>query len=105
MRALVRLARDRSAPLVIPAGVLAQAWRDGSRQARLAALVGADASLVEVLDEAAAKAVGVLCGLSRTSDVVDASVVVTARTHRAVVVTTDPVDLRRIDPALELERL
>ena len=105
MRALVRLARDRASTLVIPAGALAQAWRDGSRQARLAALVGSETTIVEVLDEPAAKAAGVLCGRSRTSDIVDASVVVAARAYGAVVVTTDPGDLRRIDPALDVHPL
>ena len=105
MRALVRLARQRAVPLIVPAGALAQAWRDGRRQARLAALVGAADTRIDVLDEAGAKAAGVLCGRSRTSDVVDSSVVVAARLHHAPVVTTDAADLRRIDPALEIQAL
>ena len=51
MRALVRLARQRAVPLIVPAGALAQAWRDGRRQARLAALVGAPDTRIDVLDE------------------------------------------------------
>jgi hypothetical protein len=31
--------------------------------------------------------------------------VLAARVHAAVVVTTDPDDLRRLDPAVELEEL
>src|SRR5207244_6080296 len=54
MRALVRLARQRAVPLIVPAGALAQAWRDGRRQARLAALVGAPDTRIDVLDEAGA---------------------------------------------------
>ena len=103
MRALIRLALDRSAPLIVPAGVLAQAWRDGSRQVPLAALLNARITVVESLDEPMAKAAGVLCGRSRTADVIDASVVLAARSREAVVVTTDETDLRRIDPALEVE--
>ncbi len=105
MRALVRLARERAVPVVIPAGALGQAWRDGARQARLAALVGADVTQVEVLDEPAAKAAGVLCGRSHTADVIDASVVLAARAYQAPVVTTDPDDLRRLDPGIELQIL
>ena len=52
-----------------------------------------------------AKAAGVLCGRSRTADVIDASVVLAARSRDAVVVTTDETDLRRIDPELEVESL
>ena len=103
MRALIRLALDSSAPLIVPAGVLGQAWRDGSRQVPLAALLSARITLVESLDEPMAKAAGVLCGRSRTADVIDASVVLAARSRDAVVVTTDEADLHRIDPELEVE--
>lgn len=105
VRALVRLARDRGVPLVVPSGALAQVWRDGSRQARLAALVGAETVRVDPLDEPAAKAAGVLCGRAGTSDVVDASVVIAARAYRASVLTTDPDDLRRLDPEVEIQAL
>jgi hypothetical protein len=89
--------------VIVPAGVLAQVWRDGSRQARLAALVGDHRTQVDPLDESVAKAAGVLCGLSRTRDVVDASVAVSARlAGNAVVVTSDADDLRRCDPRLVL---
>jgi hypothetical protein len=57
---------------------------------------------VQALDREEAQAAGVLCGTSRTADVVDASVVLLARRHRATVVTSDPEDLHRIDPKLDL---
>jgi len=57
---------------------------------------------VVVLDTVAAKAVGRLCGLTGTADVVDASVVLAARTRSDRVVTSDPADLAAIDPGLEL---
>jgi hypothetical protein len=44
----------------------------------------------------------VLCGQSRSSDVVDASVALLARRFRAAVVTSDANDLRRIDPSVDL---
>lgn len=105
MRALARLALDEESLLVIPAGVLGQAWRDGSKQARLAALVGSRTTEVEALDEPTAKAAGVLCGLSDTSDVIDASVVLATRTRDAVVVTTDAGDLRRIDAKIRIQSI
>jgi len=102
VRALVRRAARHESPLIIPSGVLGQVWRDGSRQARLAALLGNKVSKVEALDESTAKAAGALCGRAGTSDVIDASVVLAARLHKAVVVTSDPDDLRRLDPDIEL---
>ncbi len=102
IRALVQEARATGASLAVPAAVLAQVWRDGARQARLAALVGSRTVEVVVLDVAAAKAVGRLCGLAGTADVVDASVVLTARVRSDRVVTSDPADLAAIDPELEL---
>lgn len=45
-----------------------------------------------------------LCGRSGTRDVVDASVALLARRHHAVVVTSDPDDLGRVDPSLPLVR-
>lgn len=60
--------------------------------------------LVDVvpLDDHAARAVGQLCGVSGTTDVVDASVVLCARQRGHRVLTSDPDDLRRIDPRLQM---
>lgn len=102
---LRRAVARRSGPFIVPAPVLAQAWRDGAVQARLARFVAAVGTVIEEFDEASAKAVGVALGRSRTEDVVDASVVVSARRHKAIVLSSDPEDLRRIDPSLEVERV
>lgn len=102
MRALVTRARDLGAETVIPAGALAQVWRDGARQARLAALISASTTRVEALTEALAKAAGQLCGLRGTADVVDASVALAARQTGGVVVTADAEDLLRLDPRLTI---
>lgn len=56
-------------------------------------------------DQVVAETAGVLCGRAGTSDVIDASVVLVARRERAVVVTSDVDDLRRLDPTLPLERI
>lgn len=85
-----------------PGGVVAQVWRDGSRQVRLARLLGSGLIKVQPLDHEEAQATGSVCGKSGTSDVIDASVVLLARKHRAPVVTSDAGDLTRIDPTLEL---
>jgi hypothetical protein len=60
---------------------------------------------VPVVDQVLAEAAGVLCGRTRTADVIDASVVLVARRERAVVVTSDADDLRRLDPGVPLERI
>ena len=105
IRALVREAIRAGTRLVIPAGALGQVWRGAARRAPLRALVKGPTTLVPALDQVLAEAAGVLCGRVGTSDVVDASVVLVARRERAVVVTRDVDDLRRLDPALRVERI
>lgn len=105
MRALVREALKTGVRLVIPAGVLGQAWRGAARQAPLRALVKGPTTIVPALDQVLAEAAGVLCGRAGTSDVIDASVVLVARRERAVVVTSDEGDLRHLDPTLPVERI
>jgi hypothetical protein len=101
----IQRAREIGAPIFIPAGVVAQAWRNGSRQARLAALLGSPDVTVDPLDSERARATGEFCGRRRASDVVDASVVLAAREHRGFVVTSDPDDLARLDSELDLVAL
>lgn len=86
---------------IVP-GVLAQAWRGGARQARLARLVHADGVRVVVMDEEVALAVGELRGRSRHADIVDVHVVLHARELGHRVMTSDPDDLRKVDPGLPL---
>ena len=100
--AIVSRALQHSDPLLVPAGVVAQAWRDGRRQARLARLLGSPLCDVLVLDDHRARAAGQLCGVAGTSDVVDASVVVVARESGAKVITSDPDDLKRLDNHLDV---
>lgn len=101
-RLLVHEAVEAGVRLIVPAPVLAEVWRDGRRQARLARLIAAGGTRVDPLDENAGKAVGEICGRSGTSDIADASLVLSARVHRARVVTGDGADIRRIDPHLEI---
>ncbi len=104
MLALLKSALDEpDAMLHVPAGVLAQAFRDGARQARLMRLLGLAQTKIVALDVRTAFAAGLLLGKRGCSDAVDASVVVCARVNRQSVVTSDPEDLRRLDPDLRLE--
>ncbi len=86
----------------VPAGALAQAWRNPARQARLARVVGADGVSIEPLGSDNARACGQLCGATGTADIVDASVVLLARAVGGVVLTSDPDDLRRLDPTVSV---
>lgn len=86
----------------IPAGVLAQVWRDPRRQARLSRLVSTEGTEIHALDEEQARAAGTLLALTRTSDVVDATVVLVTRSVGGVAITSDPDDLRTLDPALPM---
>ena len=100
--AIVARALHHGDALVVPAGVVGQVWRDGARQVRLVRLLASPTCKVVALDDTAARAAGQLCGASGTSDVIDASVVVLARKRTLRVVTSDPDDLRRLDPRLDL---
>lgn len=95
-------ARRQGQEMVVPAGVVAQVWRGGPRQSRLARLLAARGVDVEVLTDAGAKASGVVCGQAGTADIVDASVVVAARRHQATVVSSDRADLEMLDPGIAL---
>lgn len=105
IRATIRRATEAGSGILVPAGVVAEVWRDGTRQAQLARLLTNDAITVPALDEVIAKAAGVLCGRSGTADVIDATVVLAARSAGAVVLTGDSSDLRRIDPGLAVEAI
>lgn len=100
--AVIEAARLEGRLLVVPAGVVAQIWRDGSHQAILARLLGAIDVTVEALTDEAARAAGVVCGSAGTSDVVEASVVIAARRDNATVITSDRAGLVRLDPTLAL---
>lgn len=102
MRALLRRAQTDGVNVYLPAGALAQAWRDHPRQHALRVLLGRDQVEVVPLDTRAALAAGALCAATTTRDIVDASVAVCARHADAVVVTSDPADISALDPDLEV---
>ncbi len=89
--ALIELGRRAGASLVTAAPVVAQAWRGGTRQARLARLL----PMVEVrgtgLSEA--RAAGELLAVSGTADVVDALLALVAVPGDQLL-TSDIDDLR-----------
>jgi hypothetical protein len=94
---LHRQALHRGVKPVVPAVVLAQAWRGGPQPLLSRLLRGCT---VESLAERPARAAGTALAVSGTSDVVDAAVVVGAVARGDAVVTTDPDDLARIGEAI-----
>jgi hypothetical protein len=100
--ALCKIAALDGASVVVPTGVIGQVWRDGARQAKIARLIEANGTLVEPLDLGVAKLAGAVCGHAGTTDVVDATVVIAARQHRALIVSSDRSDLHRLDPGIQI---
>ena len=103
-RVLVLLAHatELGARMTVPASALAQAIRRPERQARLARMVRQPGTAVVPLDRVDATSVGRLLATSGTSDIADAHVVICARRAAQQVVTSDPDDLHRLDPQLDV---
>jgi hypothetical protein len=99
---LLARARETRATVTVPASALAQAVRRPERQARLSRLIRQPTTQVASLDRVAAISVGRLLAASGTSDIADAHVVICARRADQPVVTSDPGDLSKLDPALTL---
>ncbi len=102
MIALLRQALAQGRVFRVPAGVVGQAWRNGRVQVTLARFLRSVEVEIVPLDEELARSCGELCGAAKASDVIDASVVILARKRRDLVVTSDPDDLRRLDPAAQI---
>ncbi|MGH8905496.1 MAG: PIN domain-containing protein [Egibacteraceae bacterium] len=103
---LIARAYERGDRVAVPAGVVAQTWRDGRRQVRLVRLLAAGTTEIVPLDDRAARSVGQLCGVAGVAgvaDVIDAAVVWCARERGHAVLTSDPDDLLRLDPTLGIK--
>ena len=81
----------------VPAAVLAEAWRGGSRQASLSRLLRMCDT--EPMSEELARNVGVLAGKSGHDDVVDVSVVEGAVRRGDAVVTSNMTRIRKVADA------
>jgi len=99
---LLARARETGAQVIVPASALAEAIRRPERQVRLSRLIRQPGTNVIDLGRVDATHVGRLLAASGTSDIVDAHVVICARRAGQPVVTSDPGDLRQLDPALRL---
>jgi predicted nucleic acid-binding protein len=102
MAVLVEEALASGSEVVIPAGVVAQAWRGGAAQARIARLLRASVTSIVALDQRQALRIGARCAATGVSDVIDISVALCARDRGHAVVTSDPGDIRAADPSLTM---
>ncbi len=91
--------------IIVPATALAQVIRNPAKQVRLWRMVQHDKTDVVPLDAFHAQAVGLLLARTGTSDIADAHVVICAQSLGHAVITSDPFDLRRLDPELRLIRV
>src|SRR5271165_390722 len=102
MIALLDRALAQGRTFRVPAGVVGQAWRDGRVQVALARFLRSEEVEIIPLDEQLARSCGELCGATNSMDIIDASVVILARERRDPIVTSDPNDLRRLDPSAQI---
>jgi hypothetical protein len=103
-RVTVLLARaiELGTRVTVPATALAQAMRNPARQSRLSRLIRQGVTDLVALDGPDATAVGLLLARTATADIADAHVVICAQRTGQAVVTSDPGDIRRLDPELRL---
>ena len=93
MWSALKLAALASEDVLLPSAALAQVWRGGASQARLS--VALKFCILASFD-AVARAVGELCGRTRTKDIADAQVAIIAATQGDVLYTSDPSDMKRL---------
>lgn len=96
VRGYVLLADRGHVALATSAAVVAQIWRGGNRQARLARLLASALVTELALDSEASRRIGVLAAAAPGArDVVDGHVATIALDRDAVVLTRDPEDIAR----------
>ncbi len=88
--------------ITIPTTVWAQAIRRPERQADLTRIAKLPEADFIPLDRDNANSVGRLLAASGTADVVDGHVAVCARQRGQPVITSDPDDIRLLDPTIEI---
>lgn len=93
----------RGGTVCVPIGTIAQAWRS-SRQVRLARLLKSRDIDIATVTPNVARSIGLVCARTGHDDVIDVHLALCARERRHAVVTSDPDDISRIDPALPVIR-
>jgi hypothetical protein len=88
--------------IIVPATALAQVIRNPPRQVRLWRMIQFEKTEMMPLDGWHAQAVAALLAQTGTSKITDAHVVICAQTAGYAVVTSDPLDIRRLSPKLRV---
>ena len=104
---MVELARrfaETETPLVTSAGVVAQVWRGGGL-AQVPVVFLLRRTTVLDLTHGVARVLGRMLAATGTSDPIDAHVVLLARERGWPVITSDPDELRDLDPTLRIETI
>jgi hypothetical protein len=91
--AMLRVLQQRKVPLRTSAAVVAQVWRDGRKQARIAQLLGGVS--VAALAPDNDRRTGELLARARTDDVIDAHLALEVEDEDRVL-TSDPDDLEHL---------
>jgi len=99
---ILNTALEDGGRIIVPSTALAQVIRNPARQVRLWRMILFDKTEVVPLDGSHAQAVGALLALTGTSDITAAHVVICAKKEGFAVITSDPLDLKRLDPKLRL---
>lgn len=102
MIALLQHALAQGRTVHVPAGVVGQAWRDGRRRVMLSRFLRSEEVEIFPLDDRLARSCGELCAAANAADVIDASVVILARMRQNPIVTSDPDDIKRLDPTAQV---
>lgn len=86
--AMLRVLHRDGVPVITSGGVVAQVWREGSRQANLARILsGVD---VDALDDLTARRVGELLRQNRSDDLVDTHVALLVQPNDQVLTSDEP---------------
>ena len=102
---LVAEARRTNDTITMPAGCVAQAWRDPRRQARLASFLRLPNVDIVSIDDEEARRIGLLLAATRTIDVIDAQVALCAHRLDQIVLTSDPTDINLLGPSIRIHRI
>jgi hypothetical protein len=100
--AMLRVLQQRRVPLTTSSTVVAQVWRDGRKQARLAQILAGVAS--RPLGAEDERRTGELLALARTHDVVDGHLALGVD-DEDMVLTSDPEDIERLLAARRIDAL
>ncbi len=99
-RAFLNAAVAREWRLVTTEPVIAQVWRQGRRQARLATFLKSIESIA--LDDG--REVGALLAAASASDPIDAHIVIVAARLREPILTGDPDDISQLCDAMRIDK-